>query len=150
MNSPSTCQRDGVWAYDCVLNEPVLLIPFILALLGDNPMQSELSSHIGLNGNQFCRICKVQVNLSTEENGTNAQANNNGSVASWAGSSCVQSVRSNNARTQQTVASRPALTMSDYVARARRFLTVSSPKFSRITMMKGIRFMSYEVKKEQQ
>lgn len=38
----------------------MLLIPFVYALLGDNPMQSELSSHIGLRGKHFCRICYVK------------------------------------------------------------------------------------------
>ncbi|KAJ8518506.1 hypothetical protein ONZ45_g4413 [Pleurotus djamor] len=33
-------QEDGIWAWDCVHEEPVLIIPMILALLGDNPMQS--------------------------------------------------------------------------------------------------------------
>ena len=38
----------------------------VLALLGDNPMQSEFASHIGLKGKLFCRACWVK--------GTNAQA----------------------------------------------------------------------------
>ncbi|KAA1469056.1 hypothetical protein DENSPDRAFT_756058, partial [Dentipellis sp. KUC8613] len=53
-------QTNGVAAWDCVLNEEVLCIPWILALLGDNPMQSELSSHIGLTGKFFCRVCHVR------------------------------------------------------------------------------------------
>ncbi|KZP07064.1 hypothetical protein FIBSPDRAFT_914578 [Athelia psychrophila] len=35
----------------------ILLRPWILFLLGDNPMQAELCSHVGLNGNFFCRCC---------------------------------------------------------------------------------------------
>ncbi|KAI9069821.1 hypothetical protein FKP32DRAFT_1558980 [Trametes sanguinea] len=50
-------QHDGIWAWDCVLNEPVLVIPFVLALLGDNPMQSEFACHIGLQAKFFCRAC---------------------------------------------------------------------------------------------
>jgi hypothetical protein len=52
-------QAEGVEAWDCAEEEQVLIVPWILALLGDNPMQSELSSHIGLTGNCFCRICKI-------------------------------------------------------------------------------------------
>jgi len=48
------------------VNEPVLLIPMVLALLGDNPMQSEFACHIGLKGKLFCRACWVK--------GTDAQA----------------------------------------------------------------------------
>ncbi|KAJ6562524.1 hypothetical protein B0H19DRAFT_1375582 [Mycena capillaripes] len=33
-------QKDGIWAWDSELNELVLLIPSVLALLGDNPMQT--------------------------------------------------------------------------------------------------------------
>ncbi|KAF8868159.1 hypothetical protein CPB84DRAFT_1858409 [Gymnopilus junonius] len=33
-------QENGIWAWDCLLNEPVLIFPVVLALLGDNPMQS--------------------------------------------------------------------------------------------------------------
>jgi hypothetical protein len=54
------CQKDGIWAWDCVNNEPVLLILMVLALLGDNPMQSEFACHIGLKGKLFCRACWVK------------------------------------------------------------------------------------------
>jgi hypothetical protein len=54
------CQKDGIWAWDCLENEPVLLIPMVLALLGDNPMQSEFACHIGLKGKLFCRACWVK------------------------------------------------------------------------------------------
>ncbi|KAJ6503838.1 hypothetical protein C8R45DRAFT_894926 [Mycena sanguinolenta] len=53
-------QKHGIWAWDVVLNEPVLVIPEVLALLGDNPMQSEFACHIGLRGKLFCRACWVK------------------------------------------------------------------------------------------
>ncbi|KAJ3720842.1 hypothetical protein DFJ43DRAFT_1001105 [Lentinula guzmanii] len=51
---------EGIWAYDCLKQEMVLLIISVLALLGDNPMQSEFACHIGLMGKFFCRSCFVQ------------------------------------------------------------------------------------------
>lgn len=33
---------------------------FVLALLGDNPMQSEFACHAGLRAKFFCRICMVK------------------------------------------------------------------------------------------
>ncbi|KAJ6462550.1 hypothetical protein C8R45DRAFT_841581 [Mycena sanguinolenta] len=53
-------QESGIWAWDVVLKEPVLVIPEVLALLGDNPMQSEFACHIGLRGKLFCRACWVK------------------------------------------------------------------------------------------
>ncbi|KAJ7254168.1 hypothetical protein C8J57DRAFT_987872, partial [Mycena rebaudengoi] len=50
----------GIEAYDCQLEEMVLLIPWIITMLGNNPMQSEFASHIGLSGKCFCRVCHVR------------------------------------------------------------------------------------------
>ncbi|KAG1847729.1 hypothetical protein F4604DRAFT_1883990 [Suillus subluteus] len=52
--------KQGIWGWDCVHEEYVLVIPSVLALLGDNPMQSEMACHIGSMGKYFCRICKVK------------------------------------------------------------------------------------------
>ncbi|KAL1738896.1 hypothetical protein HDZ31DRAFT_78005, partial [Schizophyllum fasciatum] len=50
-------RQGGIEVYDCVHHEVVLLLPWILGMNGDNPMQSEFSSHIGLAGKCFCRVC---------------------------------------------------------------------------------------------
>ena len=44
------------------------MIPFVAALLGDNPMQSEFACHVGPGGKSLCRICDVKgVDGSTNE-----------------------------------------------------------------------------------
>jgi hypothetical protein len=56
----SEYQEEGIWVYDCVYQEMVLVLPSILALLGDNPMQSEFACHAGLQSKFFCRSCWVK------------------------------------------------------------------------------------------
>ncbi|KAK7016987.1 hypothetical protein VNI00_018785 [Paramarasmius palmivorus] len=89
-------QTHGIWALDCKTNEEVLLIPGVLALLGDNPMQSEFACHIGLRGKLFCRACKVRGkdskrehaddNDDSDEESSDGDDDDAGSAASDAGS----------------------------------------------------------------
>ena len=47
----------------------MLVIPSVLAMLGDNPVQSEMACHIGLQGRMFCRVCWVEGDEAGEEGG---------------------------------------------------------------------------------
>jgi hypothetical protein len=49
---------DGMSGYDAAAKEEVLIIGGVLCVLADNPMHSEIISHVGLQGRWFCRICK--------------------------------------------------------------------------------------------
>ncbi|KII95863.1 hypothetical protein PLICRDRAFT_98567, partial [Plicaturopsis crispa FD-325 SS-3] len=53
-------RKEGIEVWDSKLDELVLLIPWILAFQGDNPMSSEFASHVGMGGKCFCRICHVR------------------------------------------------------------------------------------------
>ncbi|KAF8515093.1 hypothetical protein JB92DRAFT_3156825 [Gautieria morchelliformis] len=55
-----TCQTAGIWAWDCVYREMVLILVWVLALLRDNPMRSESACHRGLLAKFFCRCCWVK------------------------------------------------------------------------------------------
>ncbi|KAF7299723.1 hypothetical protein HMN09_00978100 [Mycena chlorophos] len=80
-----SAQARGIWAWDSVLNEIVLVIPSVLAMLGDNPMQSEFACHIGFRGKFFCRVCKVQgdpADDEDEEDGGGSDAASNSSASS--------------------------------------------------------------------
>ncbi|KAI9435019.1 hypothetical protein BJY52DRAFT_1131296, partial [Lactarius psammicola] len=52
--------KTGIWAWDYIHKDRVLVIPFVAALLGDNPMQSEFACHVGPGGKMLCRICHVK------------------------------------------------------------------------------------------
>ncbi|KAE9383725.1 hypothetical protein BT96DRAFT_1105543, partial [Gymnopus androsaceus JB14] len=67
-------QSEGIWAWDSQLNDLVLVIPSVLAMLGDNPMQSEFACHIGFRGRLFCRVCRVS---GKAEDDDEADANGN-------------------------------------------------------------------------
>ncbi|KII92050.1 hypothetical protein PLICRDRAFT_103500 [Plicaturopsis crispa FD-325 SS-3] len=51
--------KTPIKAWDSVRQRYILIRPWLLFLPGDNPMQAEECSHIGLNGNFFCRCCDV-------------------------------------------------------------------------------------------
>ncbi|KAF9070520.1 hypothetical protein BDP27DRAFT_1419980 [Rhodocollybia butyracea] len=59
-NQISNSQEHGIWVWDSLTQSKVLIILSVLAMLGDNPMQSEFACHIGLHGKYFCRVCKVK------------------------------------------------------------------------------------------
>lgn len=53
-------RNEGVDVWDCIDNDYALVIPWILAFLGDNPMASEFASHVGMKGKCLCRVCHVK------------------------------------------------------------------------------------------
>lgn len=151
-------QRDGIWAYDITQKERVLVIPAVLALLGDNPMQSELSCHVGLAGKFFCRCCWVKgrdaedevadkttekttphVTDSTTGTSTSTTAGSTSpspahSTAANSNASSGSSVRSDSPATPNAASSkkkgRAQETKQQLVERATRFLGVSISLFN--------------------
>ncbi|KIJ58396.1 hypothetical protein HYDPIDRAFT_190814 [Hydnomerulius pinastri MD-312] len=113
-------QTHGIWAWDVVAKEMVLIIPAVLAVLGDNPMQSELACHVGLQGKYFCRNCWVKGHEAPEKD----------SVPSANHAGDENSVNSESENSVQGEASgvkakgRRKETMQELVDRARRFLGV--------------------------
>ena len=51
--------KAGVVAWNAYMQEEAMFSVGVLHIDGDNPMQSELSSHAGSNANCFCRKCMV-------------------------------------------------------------------------------------------
>jgi hypothetical protein len=141
----------GIWAFDYVHCEPVLIIPSIAALLGDNPMQSELSCHVGMMGKHFCRICQVKgrdaanatqsqpasqapathtntpgLYAGSEQHGTD-ESDTDQSIASTSNSILVagsSSTRATAEENQSTQKKRPPETLENMEERIKRFLKV--------------------------
>lgn len=102
----------------------VLVIPAVLALLGDNPMQSELACHVGLAGKFFCRCCWVKGRDAEDEHtGTGAGGDDSHSVRS---DSSMRSDGSTPAvEKPKKKRQRRKETLEELVDRAKRFLGVS-------------------------
>lgn len=121
-------QSTGFWAWDVVDQQMVLIIPVILAILGDNPMQSELACHVGLAGKLFCRCCfvhgrdssesKLPVRSQTSSLLQQDHTSDSDSVASLHLSESQEHGRKGKTRKQET--------MEQLLARTHRFLGVSS------------------------
>ncbi|KAI6018600.1 hypothetical protein BKA83DRAFT_4464938 [Pisolithus microcarpus] len=145
-------QTHGIWAWDVEAREMVLVIPAVLAMLGDNPMQSELACHVGLQGKFFCRNCWVQgagveSGQPPDLTGRAVQTNldddtrsiETGSLASDSDGSLHQDItRPSKGK------GRRSETMQDLVDRARRFLGANTPRTRQDTITK-LRSMFYEV-----
>ncbi|KAH9851930.1 hypothetical protein C2E23DRAFT_780036 [Lenzites betulinus] len=54
-------REEGIDVWDCESGEDALVIPWVLAFQGDNPMASEFASHIGMCGKCACRVCEAFV-----------------------------------------------------------------------------------------
>ncbi|KAF9056802.1 hypothetical protein BDP27DRAFT_1433532 [Rhodocollybia butyracea] len=88
------CQENGIWAWDSKTQSQVLLLVCVLALLGDNPMQSEFSCHIGLWGKYFCRSCWVKGLDASDELHEKPDKKSKGNVSDGSDASSVHSTGS--------------------------------------------------------
>ncbi|KAL1947759.1 hypothetical protein VTO73DRAFT_13483 [Trametes versicolor] len=136
-------QRNGFWAWDIEEQDMVLIIPAVLAILGDNPMQSELACHVGLAGRMFCRHCWVKGREAPEEDpggdkpveSSDRRARRDSGVSDASGaSSCEGSQNGADSAVGGQRRGRAKETMQELVDRARRFLGSNATRNRNETM----------------
>ncbi|KAI6037194.1 hypothetical protein BKA83DRAFT_4460283 [Pisolithus microcarpus] len=145
-------QMHGIWAWDVEAREMVLVILAVLAMLSDNPMQSELACHVGLQGKFFCHNCWVQgVGVESGQppdlTGRAVQTNldddtcsiETGSLASDSDGSLHQDITH-----PSKGKGHHSETMQDLMDRARRFLGANTPCACQ-DMITKLRSMFYEM-----
>ena len=60
--------QDGFVVYDAILGSECFVVVSLLMVKGDNPMLSQISSHIGITNSKFgCRKCEVQTKIDSLE-----------------------------------------------------------------------------------
>ncbi|KAH9935417.1 uncharacterized protein B0H18DRAFT_950971 [Fomitopsis serialis] len=123
-------QAEGIWAWDIELQEMVLVVPAVLAILGDNPMQSELACHVGLAGKFFCWNCWVKGRDAADRQKDTGDASD--SDLSSIHSFSTQSDNSSQADTDSTHPRKGRKeTMQQLVDHAKRFLDMSEHSLCR-------------------
>lgn len=53
--------REGIEAYDAMLDQQVIVLSPLMCILADNPRASELLNHLGGSARRYCRMCMVNV-----------------------------------------------------------------------------------------
>ena len=126
-------QTAGFWAWDIESQEMVLVIPAVLAILGDNPMQSEIACHVGLTGKFFCRVCKVFGREASGDRGDEDEdseairgASPTPSAVSEASAVASEGLTEGVKDTSTSKKGKRKETMQELVDRARRFVMVSN------------------------
>ncbi|KAI6035322.1 hypothetical protein F5J12DRAFT_902148 [Pisolithus orientalis] len=122
-------QMHGIWAWDIEAREMVLVIPAVLAMLGDNPMQSELACHVGLQGKFFCCNCWVQGVGAESSEHPQALQPDNGTCSIETASHMTDLDRSTHGGVTQQLKGKGCHleTMQGLVDRARHFLAANTP-----------------------
>ncbi|KAH7867912.1 uncharacterized protein C8R40DRAFT_1164165 [Lentinula edodes] len=112
-------QKEGFWVWDVQKKAMVLMIPAVLAMLGDNPMQSEFSCHVGLVGKYFCRCCFAKGRDANDEQSASATKDVADDTSIHSNASTEQESDSG----AEKKGGRRKETIQELISRAKRFIT---------------------------
>ncbi|KAJ6631547.1 hypothetical protein B0H10DRAFT_1772594, partial [Mycena sp. CBHHK59/15] len=121
------CQERGIWAWDCEYRELVLVIPSVLAMLGDNPMQSEFACHIGFRGKFFCRVCWVKGDPEKSDEEDNEDDGDDTSDASSGVSDSGGKKTGSSGKSKKKKTKKKDESISDMISRVGQFMSASTP-----------------------
>ncbi|KAI5983240.1 hypothetical protein EDC04DRAFT_2874173 [Pisolithus marmoratus] len=144
-------QMHGIWAWDIEAREMALIIPAILVMLGNNPIQSELACHVGLQGKYFCYNCWVHgagadLSQCPDLGGVAVTNSDDDAHSIQMGSVATDSDRSlhRDVTHQSKCKGHHSETMQDLVDRARHFLG-ANPPHTHQDMVNKLHSMFHEV-----
>ncbi|KAJ7502053.1 hypothetical protein B0H11DRAFT_1712975, partial [Mycena galericulata] len=118
------CQENGIWAWDSHFQELVLVIPSVLAMLGDNPMQSEFACHIGFRGKFFCRACWVKGDPEKGDDDDDDDAAEQSDQSSLSDASSADSGSANATKKKKKKSKKKKLqSVTEMISRVRQFMS---------------------------
>ncbi|KAF8824027.1 hypothetical protein HHX47_DHR9000094 [Lentinula edodes] len=123
-------QKEGFWVWDVQKKAMVLMIPAVLAMLGDNPMQSEFSCHVGLVGKYFCRCCFAKGRDANDEQSASATKDVADDTSIHSNASTEQESDSG----AEKKGGRRKETIQELISRAKRFITVHESRYPQRTI----------------
>jgi hypothetical protein len=104
--------------------ELVLVIPSVLAMLGDNPMQSEFACHIGFRGKFFCRVCWVKGVPDEDEDEDQGEADDTSASDASSAASGTESVTRAEKPKKGKKKQKKNESVADMISRITQFMTV--------------------------
>ncbi|KAJ8487998.1 hypothetical protein ONZ45_g14118 [Pleurotus djamor] len=124
-------QEDGIWAWDCVHEEPVLIIPMILALLGDNPMQStDASDESGIPSHPHGAVAREEDNESGVSSSESAAASDAASDSTNGADKSLSGSKKDGKKRSKKVKE----TLHQMMTRVSSFIKVGEPRSKERTM----------------
>ncbi|KAJ3870883.1 hypothetical protein F5051DRAFT_434294 [Lentinula edodes] len=123
-------QKEGFWVWDVQKKAMVLMIPAVLAMLGDNPMQSKFFCHVGLVEKYFCHCCFAKGRDANDEQSASATKDVADDTSIHSNASTEQESDSG----AEKKGGRRKETIQELISRAKQFITVHESQYPQRTI----------------